>query len=206
MIKIFLTAVFLLGCLAFPISFSRAVNNDDDCLCIASEAVRKYCAAENAGVKKDEYRINQEAIARRDIQRLINQGIGADIAKDAAARSSIETADFTIRELDGKIYTKESAAQIGASANNYQGVLLISEATRIRVECLTLHGKDATVYINQHYVRYVPDRKDESPHEVITNIIHREIWTFTEQGWKIKYLEELERGNTYLDGKPYNPK
>ncbi len=134
-----------------------------------------------------------------------NQGIGADIAKDAAARSSIETADVTIRELDGKIYTKESAAQIGASANNYQGVLRISEDTRIRVECLTLRGKDATVYTNQHYVRYVPDRKDESPHEVITNIIHREIWTFTEQGWKVKYIEELERGNTYLDGKLYNP-
>ena len=142
---------------------------------------------------------------RRYIQRLINQSIEADIAKDADARSSIETADFTIEELDGKIYTKESDAQIGASANNYQGVWRITEDTRIRVECLTLRGKDATVYTNQHYVRDVPDRKDESPHEFITNIIHREIWTFTEQGWKIKYLEELESGNTYLDGELYNP-
>lgn len=51
--------------------------------------------------------------------------------------------------------------------------------------------------------RFVQHRKDESPHEVITNKIHCEIWIFTEQGWKVRYIEDLERGNTYLDGKLY---
>ena len=204
MIKIILSILFVIGCLVFPLNFSQA-KNDGDCLCIASETVKKYCEAENAGVKKDEYKMNQEAIARRDIQRAINQHIEADTAKDSAASSYTESEDLTIKELDGKIYTRKETAYVGAAANNYQGILQISDRTKISIECLTLKGKEAIVYVNQHYVRYVPDRKDESPHEVITNIIHRETWIFTEQGWKLKYVEELERGNTYLDGKLYNP-
>ena len=124
----------------------------------------------------------------------------------AEARSFIEAEDLTIKELDGKIYAREAAARIGAAANNYQGILLISDRTTIDIECLTLRGTEAIVYTNQHFVRYVPDRKDGSPHEVITNIVHRETWTFTEQGWKVSYIEELERGNTYLDGKLYDPR
>ncbi len=199
--RIFLITFFLISCLSFPLNISRA-ENDDGCLCIASETVKKYCEQGKSGVPKNENRINQEAIARRDIQGLINQSIEADIAKDAEARSFIETADLTIKELDGKT---RSAAQIGASVNSYQGILLVSDDTKISIECLTLKGKEAIVYTNQHFVRYVPDRKDESPHELITNIIHRETWIFTEQGWKVKHIEELERGNTYLDGKLYNP-
>ncbi len=191
-------------CLAFPSNFSHA-DGDGDCLCIASETVKKYCEAENSGVVKDNYKINQEAIAWRDIQRAINQHIEADIAKDAAASSFTESEELTIKELDGKIYSRKDTAYIGAAANNYQGLLQISDRTKINIECLTMKGKYAIVYTNQHYVRYVPDRKDASPHEVITNILHRETWTFTEQGWKLKYVEELERGNNYLDGKLYNP-
>lgn len=202
--KIFLSLGLIFICLSFPTDFLKAKTRDD-CLCIASEIVAKYCAEENKGVSKNEYQLNQEIIARRDIQHAINTALNADFAKDATARSSIETEGFTIKELDGKVYTKESTLKIGASANNYQGILKISDRTRINVECLTFKGKEAIVYTNQHFVRYVPDRKDESPHEVITNIIHREIWVFTEQGWKMRYLEELERGNTYLDGKLYNP-
>lgn len=202
--KMFLLLGLVFVGLGFPLNTLKA-KTTDDCLCIASAAVAKYCAEENKGITKDEYRINQEKIARRDIQRAINTALNADFAKDAVARASIETADFTIKELDGKVYTKESTMQIGASANNYQGILKISERTKINVECVTFKGKEAIVYTNQHFVRYVPDRKDESPHEVITNILHREVWVFTEKGWKMRYLEELERGNTYLDGKLYNP-
>ncbi len=117
----------------------------------------------------------------------------------------IESDNFTVKELDGKIYSKKDAEAVTARANNFQGILKVSEDTKVTIECLTFKGKDAIVYTNQHFVRYVPDRKDGSPHEIITNIIHRETWIFTEQGWRLDYVEELERGNTYLDGKIYNP-
>ncbi len=203
MFKSLLVSICILIFLSFPISRSLA-GNDDDCLCIASAVVQKYCMQEKSDAPKTEYRKNQEAIAKRDIQRLINQTIEGDIAKDADAKLQMESDDFTVKELDGKIYTKDSVKQLAASANNYQGILRISEDTKIKIECLSFKGKEAIVYTNQHFVRYVPDRKDESPHEVITNIIHRETWVFSEQGWKVRYVEELERGNTYLDGKLYD--
>ncbi len=197
MMKIFV-AVFFLACCLLHGTQARA---GDDCLCIASETVKKYCEAEN----KTDLQVNQAAIARRDIQRAIDQGLEADLAKDAKARVHNDADVVTIKDLDGKIstYTKANASQLGASENNYQGILRVSDDTNIRIECLTLKGKEAIVYTNQHFVRHVPDRKDGSPHELITNIIHRETWIFTDQGWKVKHIEELERGNTYLDGKLY---
>ncbi len=202
--KIFLVVLFSSCCLFSSLSVSQA-RNGDDCLCITSETVKKYCEADNAGVPKTDLQVNQAAIARRDIQRAIDQGLEADLAKDAKARVHNDADVVTIKELDGKVstYTKNNSSQLGASENNYQGILRVSDDTNIKIECLTLKGKEAIVYTNQHFVRYVPDRKDESPHELITNIVHRETWIFTEQGWKVKYIEELERGSTYLDRKLY---
>lgn len=202
--KILLVVLFSTYCLFFFLTVSQA--KIDDCLCIASETVKKHCDAEQTSVPKTDFQVNQAAVARRDIQRLINQGIEADLAKDAEARVHNDADVVTLKELDGKIsiYTKKNLSQLGASENNYQGILRVSDDTNIKVECLTLTEKEAIVFTNQHFVRYVLDRKDESPHELITNIIHRETWIFTEQGWKVKYIEELERGDTYLDGKLYN--
>ena len=202
--RIFMAAVFVLSGLVLAFDVARAAG-DGDCLCIASEAVRKYCVRERAGLTADEYRVNQELIAKRDIQRLLNESVESGFAKDAAAMAHIESDNFTVKELDGKVYSKKNAEAVTARANNFQGILKVSEDTKVTIECLTLKGKDAIVYTNQHFVRYVPDRKDGSPHEIITNIIHRETWIFTEQGWRLDYVEELERGNTYLDGKIYNP-
>jgi hypothetical protein len=54
---------------------------------------------------------------------------------------------------------------------------------------------------NQHFVRTVPDRKDGSPHELITNVTHRETWVYTAAGWLTERIEELHQAPTYLDGK-----
>lgn len=205
MIKNFIAGLLILaGCLVLS-NGTQAVGGDgDDCLCIASETVQKYCQKEREGLKVDEYRINQEAAARRDIQRLINESVESGFAKDAEAMEHIESDNFTVKELDGKVYSKKDAESVTVRANDFQGILKISEDTKVKIECLTIKGKEAIVYTNQHFVRYVPDRKDGSPHELITNIIHRETWIFTEDGWRLDYVEELERGKTYLDGKLFD--
>lgn len=179
--------------------------NDIDCLCIPTETVKKYSDKEFANIAKNEIKLKQEAVARRDIQRLINQGLEADEAKDSEATDHNLSEDFTIKDLDGKLWTgEEMKGKKGASKNNYEGIIRISDKSWIRIEALTLKGIEAIVYTNQHFVRFVPDRKDGSPHELITNIIHREIWIFTEKGWKMKHIEELERGKTYLNGEEFN--
>jgi hypothetical protein len=185
----------------FVLSVQVVKADEKKCLCISSEAVKKYYEKEFANLAKSETKLQQEAIAKRDIQRLINQGLEADEAKETAATDHNLTEDFTIKDLDGKLWTGDDMkGKKGAGKNNYEGILQISDRSWIKIEALTLKGTEAIVYTNQHFVRYVPDRKDGSPHELITNIIHREIWVFTENGWKMKHIEELERGKTYLNG------
>lgn len=194
--------IFLILVCAFT---QNVFANDGDCLCIPSESVRKYSDKEFSALVKNETKLNQEKIAVRDIQRVINQGLEADEAKDTNDSNHNLSEDFTIKDLDGKLWTlAETQGKKGAAATNYEGIIKVSDKSWIRIEALTLKGAEAVVYINQHFVRYLPDRKDGSPHEVITNIIHREIWIFDEQGWKLKHIEELERGKTYLDGAIYD--
>jgi flagellar biosynthesis regulator FlaF len=189
------------ACLFVQIAFA----SDGDCLCISSETVRKYSDREFLNLAKNEVKLQQEKTAERNIQRLINQGLEADEAKDANASKHNLSEDFTIKDLDGKLWTlAEMQGKKGAASTNYEGIIKVSDESWIKIEALTLQGSEAIVYTNQHFVRYMPDRKDGSPHEVITNIIHREIWVYGEQGWKFKHIEELERGTTYLDGAVFN--
>ncbi|MDQ3817388.1 MAG: hypothetical protein M3362_06825 [Acidobacteriota bacterium] len=145
----------------------------------------------------------QERIAQRDIRERINESIEADIARDAEAGARNLTDDFTVKLLDGTVLNRQQFLE--GNKEQKDSLLLVSDRTRITIDCLILKGKEATVYTNQHYVRYMPDRKDGSPHEVITNITHRETWVFTSEGWKVRHIEELQRGATLLNGQPYNP-
>jgi hypothetical protein len=180
---------------------------DDECMCIASAVVQTFCTREKTAQAKSEIRIAQERIAKRDIQERLNASIEADEAKDELAAAYNFTKDSTIKDLNGRIWTQqETEGQKGAAGQHYAGIIKVSDKTRHIIECLTLKGNEAIIYTNQHFVRYVPDRKDGSPHELITNIIHREIWVFTDDGWKNKHIEELQRGKTFLNGQPFDVK
>ena len=145
----------------------------------------------------------QERIVQRDIQERINESIEADIARDSAAGAHNLTDDFKVKLLDGTVLNRRQMLE--SNKQQKDSLFLVSDRTRITIYCLALKGREATVYTNQHYVRYMPDRKDGSPHEVITNITHRETWIFTSEGWKVKHIEELQEGSTLLNGQPFNP-
>ena len=81
----------------------------------------------------------------------------------------------------------------------------MSDATTTKIECLVLKRKEAVVVAAQHYVRTVPDRKDGSPHELITNVRHKETWVYQPSEWQVKTIEVLSEGPIYLDGQVYEP-
>ena len=167
------------------------------CMCIENSFAQSPCARDGKTPTA------QELVARREIQERINHTIEADEAKDVEAATHFETADFTVKNLDGTVDTLSDAKK--GTQQGYDYVLRVSDKTYVNIDCLTLNGKEATVYINQHFVRTVPDRRNGSPHELITNITHREIWVYTAQGWLRKHIDELQRGPTFLDGQPFNP-
>ncbi|HMD07235.1 MAG TPA: hypothetical protein VKH63_06845 [Candidatus Acidoferrum sp.] len=147
----------------------------------------------------------QERIVRRDIQAAIDEQIEELAAMDINAATRLMPKDFSNRLVDGTTLNRDQA--IAGMCQENAGVLRVDiDRTYTHIECLHLAGKEAIVYTKQQYVRTVPDLKNSSPHEIITSVRHREIWTYTEDGWVKKRIEELEQGQTYLDGEPYDPR
>jgi hypothetical protein len=147
----------------------------------------------------------QERIVQRDIQEAIDQGLEEREAKDIEALSRQISPDFTLRLVDGTTLNREQSLE--GIRQDLQTVLQFhADRSYTHVECLNLAGNEATVYTKQQYVRTMPDRKDGSPHEAITSVRHRETWLYTKDRWVNRRIEEIERGTTYLDGEPYDPR
>jgi tetratricopeptide (TPR) repeat protein len=145
----------------------------------------------------------RELRARREIQARIDQTVAADKAENVEAAFRYNTPDFTAKTHDGKVLTAQQV-RAGIQAN-YNYIISISDRTRVRIDCLTLRGDEATVYINQHFVRTVPMAPNRTPRELVTNVTHRELWVRTGRGWMRRHIEELQPGPFFVDGKRMNP-
>ncbi len=145
---------------------------------------------------------DQERFVRADIQSRIDQSVEADEAKDLAARMHNFAPDLTVTLIDHTVLDRKQVEENIKRDSDW--TLSVSDQTAINIRCLDLKGKEAVVITDQHFVRSVPDRKDGSPHELITNVRHREIWVYTVVGWLMKRIEELQVGPTYVDGKAYD--
>jgi hypothetical protein len=145
----------------------------------------------------------QERIAQRDIQSRIDETIEADQAKDFEAKVRYFSPDFTLRLVDGSVISREETEK--DLKRDMDWILSVSDLTTTKVECFQLEGTEAAAITNQHYVRTVPDRKDGSPHELITDVTHWETWIYTPSGWMVKTIVVLKQGPIYLDGELYEP-
>ena len=165
-------------------------------LSVAGAAGQNACERKTAAT-------DQERIVRAEIQSRIDESIEADEAKDLAAKTHFYAPDMNLTLLDGTVLKRQEMEE--GIRRDADWILAVSDRTTITVECLSLNGKEAVAVTNQHFVRTVPDRRDGSPHELITNMKHRETWVYTDAGWVVKRIEETERGATYLDGRLYEP-
>jgi ketosteroid isomerase-like protein len=145
----------------------------------------------------------QERIAQRDIQEAINQWLEFAETRDIEAISHAMTPDFELHLLDGTVLNRQQVLE--GIRQEWASVLRVSDETAITIESLELSGPQVTVYTRQHYVRYLASQKDGSPHEVITNVRHCETRVFTSQGWITRRVEEIEQGQTTVDGEAYHP-
>jgi hypothetical protein len=162
------------------------------CLCIEGSVARTPCATHRLSAA--------ERAARREIQARIDLTIEADKAKDVDAATRFDTPDYTVKNLDGSVDTLDQA-RAGIRAG-YERIGRVSDDTYVHVDCVTLRGDVATIYVNQHFVRTIRLGDDPALHELITNITHREIWVRTPSGWMQRHIDELQRGPTFIDGKP----
>jgi len=144
---------------------------------------------------------DQERFVRNDIQSRIDETLEAGEARDIAAKMHYLAPDLTLKLVDGTVLDRKQIDE--GMKRDTDWTLSVSDQTTVEIACLVLNGREAVLITNQHFVRTVPDRKNGSPHELITNVEHRETWVYTTAGWLTKRIEELQQGPTYLDGKLY---
>jgi hypothetical protein len=159
-------------------------------MCIENTVAATPCAARRLSAA--------ERAAKREIQKRIDLTVEADKDKNVEAATQFNTPDYTVQNLDGSVDTPEDVKR-GIRAG-YDRIGQVSDRTKVAVDCVTLEGDVATVYVNQHFVRTIRLGDDPALHELISNITHRETWIRTPSGWMRKHIDELRRGPTYVDG------
>jgi hypothetical protein len=144
---------------------------------------------------------DQQRFVRQEIQSRIDESIEADEAKDLVAKMEHSAPDLTLKLVGGTVLDRNQIEEVVKRDADW--ILSVSDQTTVTIECIELKGKEAVLITDQHFVRMVPDRKDGSPHELITSVKHRETWIYTQNGWLTKRIDELKEGPIYLDGKLY---
>ena len=139
----------------------------------------------------------QERIAQRDIQAAIDQQIEELAAKDMDAATLVNAKRFL--DSPGRWNHPQPRPNHCRHASGKNSVLRvdIDLATLTSSVCISLARKPSSTQ-NNNMSAPSPTSKNGSPHEIITSVRHREIWTYTENGWVTKRIEELEQGQTYL--------
>ena len=153
-----------------------------------------------------------EQLAWDEIQDRIDTMSEGEEANDLNAATEFIAEEFILNELvekESDRHLKEVKTKVLSRAQieqykkqNLASLYSTSDETKTFIENLSIKGNLATVTTNQHYVRTIRGG-DGNPHQAITNVRHRETWIYTESGWLQKSIQELERGPTLLDGKPY---
>jgi ornithine carbamoyltransferase len=69
------------------------------------------------------------------------------------------------------------------------------------VQEVTTDGNEVVVLVEQKDKR-IQIRKDGQPHRVEANVIHRDTWVQTAEGWKRRLTEEVKQTKFSVDGKP----
>lgn len=138
----------------------------------------------------------------------------ADASRELAARYAENEAGFTARDADrvmrlrhpafhtitpdGKVSTREQMYQ---RTRDFINRIVRFDSLSEKITALTLSGDTAHAVIDQRTVRQ-QRFPDGTLHEVRTSVIQRESWIKTPDGWLLWRVDEIEPGQTLVDGKP----
>ncbi|MGA9768064.1 MAG: nuclear transport factor 2 family protein [Blastocatellia bacterium] len=133
--------------------------------------------------------------------------------KDFAAFQALRTSDFSTRGLNGEPYSGEQmAARAKSMLEGIQHLIDIS----FTIGTINLRGDEAIATIHQRFSRmqYI----EGVIRKVETSVTQDETWVNTQEGWKLKFVENerdlmwfvdgkrIEPGKPYdPDGQPYDP-
>jgi ketosteroid isomerase-like protein len=138
---------------------------------------------------------------RKELEALYVKQAEAYKAKDIKAFMENKTPDFSLKLLSGQTLSRE---QMESGVKQRMDRIKSVNYLVIKIEELTVTGKEAVAITTQEFSRTVTDQEG-SDHAVVTRgTKHRDMWVKTSEGWKMKSVEELIQGQQTVGGKPSN--
>ncbi len=108
--------------------------------------------------------------------------------------------DYSIKLLSGEELSRE---QIEGDIKNDMAHTKSVEKSMSTIGSLTLDSGEAVAIVTHEASRFLTDGQDV-PHKWENKVVHKETWTKTPNGWKIRRLEELKQVYVLRDGSPLN--
>jgi Domain of unknown function (DUF4440) len=138
----------------------------------------------------------------------------AAVRRELAARYAENEAGFFVRDPDrvmrlrhpafhtitpdGKVSTREQMYQ---RTRDFIGRIERFDSLSETITALTLVGDTAHAIVDQRTVRQ-QRLNDGAVHEVRTSVVQRESWIRTSQGWLLWRVDQIQPGETLVDGRP----
>jgi hypothetical protein len=121
--------------------------------------------------------------------------------KDIRSLLELNTPDYKVMLRDGKTMNN---AQLEEQLKLFFRVVVRNIRFDHEIKEIKVNGNEAVVLVEQKDKR-VQNFPDGKTHEVEANVIHRDTWIKTANGWKLKLTEEQQQTKLAIDGKPVSP-
>jgi peptidase M1-like protein len=140
---------------------------------------------------------------RKEFTALYARQVAVGKTRDVKAIMEFNTVDYSVKLLNGNTVSRQQLEQ-GMSRYFTSGQLVRQISFGYRILETTVNGEEVIVLVEQRD-RRIQMRRDGKPHKVEANVIHRDTWIKTSEGWKRRLTEEVKQTRFTVDDKPVNP-
>lgn len=137
-------------------------------------------------------------IVKRELAARYAENEAGFFARDADRVMRLRHPDFHTITPDGNVSTRE---QMYRRTREFIGRVERFDSLSETITELTLAGDTAHAIVDQRTVRQ-QRFPDGALHEVRTSVIQRESWVNTPQGWLLWRVDQIQPGQTFVDGQP----
>jgi len=138
------------------------------------------------------------AVARREIAARYAENAAGFIARDPDRVMRLRHPAFHTITPDGTVSTRD---QMYERTRSLIGRIERFDSLTETIIALTLMGDTAHATVDQRTVRQQRLR-DGALHEVRTSVVQRESWIKTPEGWLLWRVDQIQPGETLIDGRP----
>ena len=137
------------------------------------------------------------AVVRRELAARYAENEAGFMARDPDRVMRLRHPDFHTITPDGKVSTRE---QMYERTRQFIGRIERFDHLSESITELTLEGDTAHAIVDQRTIRR-QRLPDGTLHEVRTSVVQRESWRRTPEGWMLWRVDQIQPGETLLDGK-----